>query len=204
MTLVKRVQPGEKLLLKLTNSERALLLNGLPDLPAKCTNTFKRIAQPEPTLLTLRSLHDLGMALATALNCTDDEPVRKKLDVILEKVRHLRHSHTDDQDDAPITKEQARQKIQKALLDTLAGKNPGIISFTLKPSKKPNETYPLKLTQQQRESMIHATRLKRSIKQKLEQAGDGTQVVGVTRKELDHLNDEIGEAVVYAPSSPGK
>jgi hypothetical protein len=77
MTWVKRVQPSEKLLLKLSDKERALLVNGLPDLPAKCTNTIKRAAQAERTLLTLPSLHDLSMALATALNCSDDEKVRK-------------------------------------------------------------------------------------------------------------------------------
>ena len=60
------------------------------------------------------------------------------------------------------------------------------------------DTYPLKLTQQQRESILHHTRLKRVIKQKVEKADEGTQTVLVTRKELDDLNDEIGQATVYA------
>ena len=62
----------------------------------------------------------------------------------------------------------------------------------------PDDNYPLKLTKQQRESILHHTRLKRSIKQKVEQAGKGTKTVLVTRKELDDLNDEIGQAAVYA------
>jgi hypothetical protein len=49
-------------------------------------------------------------------------------------------------DNKPLTKEQARQKFQKAMSDLLAGKNPGTISFSLKPSKKANDTYPLKVT----------------------------------------------------------
>ncbi len=65
-------------------------------------------------------------------------------------------------------------------------------------------SYPFKLTQPQRESLIHSTRLKRSIKQKIEQAGEGTQTVLVTRKDLDALNDEIGQAALYAVGADKK
>lgn len=74
------------------------------------------------------------------------------------------------------------------------------------PRKKvatPGDNYPLKLTQQQRESLVHHTRLKRTFKQKIERAGEGTQTVFVTRKDLDELNDEIGQAAVYA-TAPDK
>ena len=73
-----------------------------------------------------------------------------------------------------------------------------------KRTKKADETYPLKLTQQQRESMVHATRLKNKLKERLQQAGDGTQIVGFTLKELDHLNDELGQAALYAPGPDKK
>ncbi|HVA46493.1 MAG TPA: plasmid pRiA4b ORF-3 family protein [Pirellulales bacterium] len=71
--------------------------------------------------------------------------------------------------------------------------------FRLKPTKKADEMYPLKLTQQQRDSLIHRTRLKNKLKERLKEAGEGTQVVSITRKELDHLDDEIPSAAVYAP-----
>lgn len=103
-------------------------------------------------------------------------------------------------DDKPLSIEEARVKIAKAMNDLVSGNYSGPISFRLKPTKKPGEMYPLKLTQQQRESLIHCTRIKNNIKERLQEAGEGTQVVGVTRKELDHLNDEIGTAAVYAPS----
>ncbi len=69
-----------------------------------------------------------------------------------------------------------------------------------KPAPKTSETYPLRLTRTQRESLIQFVRLKRPIKIKLEGAGEGTQFVAVTRKELDHLDDEVGQAAVCAPS----
>ena len=76
--------------------------------------------------------------------------------------------------------------------------------MTRKKNDVPGDNYPLKLTQQQRESLLHSTRLKRSIKQKVEQAGEGTQTVLVTRKELDELNDEIGQAALYVPNPDKK
>jgi hypothetical protein len=107
-------------------------------------------------------------------------------------------------DDKPLSVEQARGKIAKAMRDLAAGNDPEPITFRLKRTKKADETYPLKLTQQQRESMIHATRIKNKLREKLKAAGDGTQVVGFTLKELDHLNDELGQAAMYAPGSDKK
>src|SRR6188472_3965208 len=101
--------------------------------------------------------------------------------------------------DKPLSVEQARGKFAKAMRDLVAGHDPGPITFRLKRTKKADETYPLKVTQQQRASMVHATRIKNKVKERLQQAGDGTQVVGFTLKELDHLNDELGQAALYAP-----
>ena len=104
----------------------------------------------------------------------------------------------------PLSVEQARGKIAKAVRDLVAGHDPGPITFRLKRTKKADETYPLKLTQQQRGSMVHATRIKNKLKERLQQAGDGTQVVGFTLKELDYLNDELGQAALYAPGPDKK
>jgi hypothetical protein len=103
-----------------------------------------------------------------------------------------------------LTPAQARRKLHKGLTDLLAGDDPGPITFRLKRTKKADETYPLKLTQQQRESMIHATRIKNRLRERLKQAGAGTQVFGFTLKELDHLNDELGQAALYAPGADKK
>ena len=67
------------------------------------------------------------------------------------------------------------------------------------PSHGSGETYSLRLTELQRSSLIHSTRIRNKIKERLKAAGEGTQIVGVTRKELDHLNEEIGEAAVFIP-----
>jgi hypothetical protein len=107
-------------------------------------------------------------------------------------------------DDKPLSAEQARDKIAKAVCDLRAGNDPGPITFRLKPTRKADETYPLKVTSPQRESLIRCTRIKSKLKDRLKDAGDGTLVVGVSRTELDHLNDEIGQAALYAPGTDKK
>jgi Plasmid pRiA4b ORF-3-like protein len=107
---------------------------------------------------------------------------------------------TQHDDDKPLTPAQARQKLQKGLADYLAGKGSEAIVFRLKRTKKAGETYPLKLTQQQRETLLEYTQLSRNLKKKIEQAEEGTQVVPVTWNELHKLNDETGQAAYYARS----
>lgn len=103
-------------------------------------------------------------------------------------------------DDKPLTPAQARQKLQQGLADYLAGKGSEAIVFRLKRTKKASHTYPLKLTQQQRQTLLEHTNLSGKLKKKVEQAGEGTQVVPVTWNELNKLNDETSQAAYYARS----
>jgi hypothetical protein len=107
-------------------------------------------------------------------------------------------------DEKPLTPAQARQKLQQGLADYLAGDGPEAIVFRLKRTKKASHTYPLKLTRQQRETLLRCTHLGRNLKKKVVRAGDGTQVVPVTWNELHTLNDETGQAAVSAPSADKK
>ena len=102
------------------------------------------------------------------------------------------------EDDKPLTPPEARQKLQKGLMEYLAGHDTGPIVLRPRRTKKASETYRLKLTQLQRETLLRCTQLSRNLKKKIKNAGDGTQVVSVTWNELDQLNDKTGEAVVYA------
>jgi hypothetical protein len=100
--------------------------------------------------------------------------------------------------DRPLSVEEARAKVAKAVRDLRAGNDPGPVTFRLRPTRKADEVYPLRLAAPQRESLIRCTRIKNKLKDRLKGAGDGTPVVGFTSKELDHLNDEIGQAALYA------
>ena len=64
-------------------------------------------------------------------------------------------------------------------------------TFRLKRTKKADETYPLRLTQHQRESMVHATRIKNKVKERLQAAGAGTQVVGFTYQSWSYKQGKL-------------
>ncbi len=107
-------------------------------------------------------------------------------------------------DDKPLTIEEARAKLAQGVRDYLAGKDPGPLVFQLKPTRKASEPYSLRLTQKQRESMIHCTRIRRKLKDRLEDAGEGTQVIGFVRKELEDMEEELGQAAVYSTGADKK
>ncbi|MEW4568360.1 plasmid pRiA4b ORF-3 family protein [Tautonia sp. JC769] len=73
-----------------------------------------------------------------------------------------------------------------------------------KRSSKQDETFPLKLTARQRESLLHCTRLKRGLKRKVEDAGEGTQAVDFTRKQLEEMAEEVDTSLAFAPSPDRK
>ncbi len=99
--------------------------------------------------------------------------------------------------DKPLTPAQAREKLQKGLEDYLAGKATGPIVFRLKRTKKASHTYPLKLTQLQRNTLLEQTHLSGKLKKKVEQAGEGTQIVPVTWNELSKLNEVCGQNAAH-------
>jgi hypothetical protein len=99
-----------------------------------------------------------------------------------------------------VSVDQARAMFQQALQDAAAGKDPGTITFRLKPSKKANEPYFIKMTETQRQSLLQSTQLRKAIRQRIEDAPSGTQTLGFTRKELEHLSQEISDVAYYARS----
>lgn len=107
-------------------------------------------------------------------------------------------THDDDKSLTP-----AQQKFQDGLENDLAGSGSESMVFRLKRTKKANHTYPLKLTQQQRETLLECTNLSRNLKKKIKQTEEGTQIVPVTWNELHKLNDETGLAA-YDARSPNK
>ncbi len=61
------------------------------------------------------------------------------------------------------------------------------------------ETRPLKLTEPEREAIVHGTRVRPKIRDRIKAEPEGTVVVEFTVKELDHMLDEFGTAAGYVP-----
>ena len=201
-----QIQPGEYLPLKLTAAERKLVLEDLMCLDETIEQIIRETPSGKPVMMTLGDLDDFGGYVAAEANHCEDKKREKKLDTIFGKIQDLLDTYTDEEppqtvkiEDA-ITAEQAKRKLTKGISDVLAGKEPATISFRLKSKTPKSAKFPIKMTQHQRESLLHYTRLKAAIKRNVEAAGEGTQIIEFTKKELDHMYDEIGQAVVYARS----
>lgn len=78
------------------------------------------------------------------------------------------------------------------------------VMIDLSESVQPNRKFLVNLTEHQRKSLIEFCNLSKRLQKKLEAAGSGKQLVSVTRKELDELNDQIGSSAHDAPAAHRK
>ncbi|MEZ6059114.1 MAG: plasmid pRiA4b ORF-3 family protein [Planctomycetaceae bacterium] len=67
-------------------------------------------------------------------------------------------------------------------------------------SDAPEPQYPIRVTAHQRDALVSWTRLNRKVRDRLKAAPEGTQVIRLTRNELDDMFDELGKAALVAPS----
>lgn len=100
MPVKKQIQPGEKVPLKLTATERKLILEDL----ACLDDDYEQIIQGTPTgkavMMTLDDLDDFGGFIAAEANHCDDTTKQKKLDAVFQKIQNLLSKYTDDDDSA--------------------------------------------------------------------------------------------------------
>ena len=197
MTGKKPIQPGEKVGLRLTQAQRSLLLEALLLMPKGVERAIRSTPVDDPLMLTLDDLDDLAVHVAATANHADERAIGGKLDRIYRKIEKLLKSYTDQPE--PTEVEEAPSTLIETLIDMIAGAGPTILPLPSR-SKKVEELYPVPLTEKQRESLISATRSRRGLKNKIGEVGQGTQIVGFTRKELDETAREVGIAVGFAPS----
>jgi hypothetical protein len=73
-----------------------------------------------------------------------------------------------------------------------------------KKGKQSEETFPLKLTVKQKESLIHATRLIAGLKKRIQETPNNQQFAEFTKKELEKIDEEIYTALAFAPPADKK
>jgi hypothetical protein len=200
MSKRKHIQPDERVPLKLSATQRTLILEKVSCIDAKYEALIRETPDDEPLIMTLDDCDEFSGCIASEANHCGDKKLQKKLDAILGKVHAVLDNYTDENsNNGGLSMPEARDKLSKAMNALMAGQNPGPISIQLKPELQ-TQSGSIKLTPLQRETLIDHTELKPTIKRKLKKAGDGTQTIKFNRDELDEIHDKTGAAATYARS----
>ena len=196
MTRKMQIKPGGKVGLKLTPAERMLLLNARHGLTEQIRDVLRATPTTRPVMLTLDDLDALERHVAAEANHTKDQKLRQRLDAISEKIQW----HLDRHDgELELTESPATIGFLDRFVDFLAGPRPLVEPLPIK-SEKGEDRYGVKLTDKQRESLLHCTELSEGLGDKIRGAAGGPQTLGFTRDELDELASEVDLAVVDARS----
>ncbi len=96
MTCNKRIQRYEKFGLRLTQSEKKLLLGGTANLPDEIAESVKATPAKQPIMQTLDEWRELGGHIASEANDASDIEHQNNLDTILLKIQSLLEKHSDE------------------------------------------------------------------------------------------------------------
>jgi len=110
MPTKKQIQHGEKVPLKLTASERKLVLEDLMCLDQEYEQIIRRTPAGKPLMLTLGDLEDFSGYIAAEANHCDDSKKQKKLDTLFEKIQSVMDKYTDEEPLQTLKIEDARKE----------------------------------------------------------------------------------------------
>ena len=109
MPTAKHIQPGTKIGLKLTATERKLILDDLMCLDDNYAQVIRDTPADQPVQFTLDDWDDFGGYIAAEANHTEDRKLGKKLDAIFNKVQKILDTHTDEEPLKTLKIEDARK-----------------------------------------------------------------------------------------------
>ena len=118
MPTKKQIQPGEKVPLKLTVTERKLVLEDVTCLDTNYEQIIRDTPSGKSVMMTLDDLDDFGGFIAAEANHCNDSKKQKKLDIVFEKVQRLLNTHTDEESPRTLKIEDARK--DKVIIDQAA------------------------------------------------------------------------------------
>jgi hypothetical protein len=192
MAKKKLIEPGEKLPLKLTASERTLVLEETLGLDKEHEQAIRNTPSSKPIMMSLDDLDDLGGHIAAASNHCREGKKRKKFDAVFKKIEGLLEEYTDEEPPRTIKIEDARkaaaisdpavQIATWAAQVLVAAENLGI-------KKKPLEHF--ELAPAQRDVLLLVPGVSKAIKNKLAKASNLTvaEVASMTMALAEDLTE---------------
>jgi hypothetical protein len=190
----KPIQRGEKVELKLTEAEWALLLDARHGLTEQIRDVVSGTPPGKPVMIALDDLEILEGHVAAEANHTKDKKLQKQLDAISEMMLSVLDQHGDEPDE---TESPTTISFLDRFVETLVGSGP-LVEPLGTVSERGEDQYGVKLTDKQRDSLIQCTELSKGLESKIQQADSGTQTLGFTRGELDELASEVDLALASA------
>src|SRR5271166_3242812 len=170
----KQMKPGEKVGLTLTQAERTLLHNAMHGVTEEIRDVIRATPTAQPVMLTLDDLNDLEGHVAAEANHTKDKKLRQRLDAISEKIQR----HLDRHDDEPeVTESPATIGFLDRFVESLVGPRPLVEPLPTK-SEEGEDQYGVKLTDKQRESLLHCTELSKGLSDKIRGLPEGLKPSG--------------------------
>lgn len=85
----KHIRPGEKVPLKMTAAQRALVVNEVTCLDQSYEQTIRDTPLAEPIMMTLDELDDFAGFVAAEANHCDQRAKCRQLDAVFEKIQNL-------------------------------------------------------------------------------------------------------------------
>jgi hypothetical protein len=110
MPAKKQIQPGKKAPLKLTATERKLVLEDLMCLDQEYEQIIRDTPAGKPVMLTLDDLEDFSGYIAAEANHCDDDKKQKKLDGVFRKIQSVLDRYTDEEPPQTLKIEDARKE----------------------------------------------------------------------------------------------
>ena len=225
MPTKKQIQPGEKVPLKLTATERKLVLEDLTCLDPDYQQIIRDTPSGKPVMMTLDDLDDFGGYIAAEANHCDDNKKQKKLDTVFEKVQRLLNTYSDEEPPQTLKIEDARK--EKAISDQAVQIAEFAAQALMAAEQLRIKTKPLEnfwLAPGQRDVLILIPSLSKTIKNKLakEKPLSVSEVASVTMAVAEdlpggeakeqvalllvakHLMDRLQEGILAKAEPPAK
>jgi hypothetical protein len=194
------IQPGDKVKLKLTQTERKLILNDLLCLDEEYEQIIRGTPAGEPVMMTLDELDDFCGYIAAEANHTDDKELGKKLDRIFAKIQDLLGKYSDEESPSTIKIEDARKT--KEICDQatqIAEWSAQVLVATEQLGVKNEPLEHFRLAPGQRDVLLLAPGIKKTIKNKLTKENPSftvAEVASMTMSLAEHLLDVDANAQV--------
>jgi hypothetical protein len=109
MNTHKHIQPGTKIGLKLTTTERKLILDDLMSLDDNYAQVIRDTPANQPVQFTLDDWDDFGGYIAAEANHAEDKKLGKKLHTIFNKIQEILDTHRDEEPPKTVKIEDARK-----------------------------------------------------------------------------------------------